>query len=425
MTQDPTVVAKTRSIQATEWLNFFLADVQSGVGPFVAAYLAADGWNPDKVGLTLTLGGLVTVLLQTPAGAVVDAAHRKRSIVGLGIIGIALGALILAYRATMLFIGFAQILIGAAGAVLGPAVAAITLGIVGLRAFDRQFGRNQSFNSAGNVVAAILLAAVGYLFGNRAIFLATIGLAAPALIALAAIHPREIDYSIARASDSNSDAPRVSHLQTLLADRVLLVFFFSAFLFHLANAAMLPQLGELLSRGNARMSAPFMSACVIVTQLVITFSAARIGKCAGAKGRKGLLLLGFVVLPIRGVLYTVTRLVPALIAIQVLDGVANAIFGVVSMLVVLDRTHGTGRFNLAQGALATTVGMGAALSNALGGELVERFGFSASFLGLAFIAVVAFVVVWLAVPETLPCGAKRWEQAPAAAVPLFDSEGQL
>lgn len=425
MQGDQNSSGKTRSIHGTEWLNFFLADVQSGVGPFVAAYLAASGWSPDRVGLALTVGGIVTVLLQTPAGAIVDTFRSKRAVLAGAIAAIGFAGLILAFRTTTLFIDLSQVLIGAAGSFLGPAVAAITLGIVGQRAFDHQFGRNQGFNSAGNVVAALLLGAVGYELGNRAIFLATIALAIPALITLGVIDPKQIDYSRARASDLDPHEDRVSRVQALLADRALLAFCFAAFLFHLANAAMLPELGELLSRGNARSAAPFMSACVIVTQLIITLTAAGIGRRAGAKGRKGLLLLGFGVLPIRGVLYTLTRSVPALIAIQLLDGVANAIFGVVSMLVVLDRTRGTGRFNLAQGALATTVGIGAALSNALGGELVERFGFNVSFLGLAFIALVALLVLLQGVPETLPRREAEQSQWTQVAVPLSSSESRL
>jgi len=399
---DVVLSRKIRSIRATEWLNFFLADVQAGVGPFVAAYLAATGWSPNKVGLALTLGGIVTVLLQTPAGAIVDVVRHKRTVLAAGIVTVALGAAILVSRTTTVSVGLSQVLIGGAGAFLGTTVAAITLGIVGQRTFDRQFGRNQSFNAAGNVASALLFAAVGYSLGNRAIFLAAIGLAIPTLIALAAIDPKQIDYGQARASSRHSHSDTVSPFRILSSDSVLLAFCVSAFLFHLANAAMLPELGELLSKGQARSAAPFMSACVIVTQIVITLSAAWIGKRAGVRGRKGLLLLGFGVLPVRGVLYALTQSASALIAIQVLDGVANAIFGVVSTLVVVDRTRGTARFNLAQGALATTVGIGAALSNAVGGELVQRFGYNASFLGLASVAALAFLVLWRAVPETLP-----------------------
>jgi MFS family permease len=180
-----------------------------------------------------------------------------------------------------------------------------------------------------------------------------------------------------------------------MEDRVLLAFLVSVFLFHLSNAAMLPELGELLSRGNARTAAPFMSACIIVTQLVIAA-----GKTAHQHGRRPLLLLGFGVLPVRGMLYTITKIPALLVAIQVLDGVANCIFVVVSILVIADLTQGTGRFNLASGAMATVQGIGAALSNTLGGVLIQRFGFNASFAGLALIGALAVCLLFWKVPET-------------------------
>ena len=150
---------------------------------------------------------------------------------------------------------------------------------------------------------------------------------------------------------------RVSVIKTLLGDRVLLIFLVCAFLFHFANAAMLPQLGEMLSHGAEATAAPFMSACIIVTQVVIMCFASAIGRYRQSAWPKALLMVGFGVLPIRAVLYTLTHNTASLIAIQILDGVANAIFGVVSILVVADRTRATGRFNLVQGSLATAVGL--------------------------------------------------------------------
>ena len=300
-------------------------------------------------------------------------------------------------------VGVAQFLIGGAGAFIGPLLAAITLGMVGKQAFDRQFGRNQAVNSAGNVFAALLLAAVSYRLGNRSIFFAAALLAEPAIFSLFRIDGSAIDYRRARGSDkvaTQQSSNSAERIRELFRDRCLVVFLGCAFLFHLANAAMLPEPGEMLSKGR-RTAVPFMSACIIVTQLVIAVSAAWIGKAASRLGRKPLLLAGFGVLPVRGVLYTLTHHAPALIGIQLLDGVANAVFGVVSILVIADCTRGTGRFNLAQGALAAMVGIGAALSNTVGGQLVQHLSFRASFLGLAAIAAVATGLLVLAFPETL------------------------
>jgi predicted MFS family arabinose efflux permease len=226
-------------------------------------------------------------------------------------------------------------------------------------------------------------------------------MAIPALISTFMIDPKQIDYNRSRGASHDGKESKVEGLMALLKDRVLLSFLATAFLFHLSNAAMLPQLGEMLTKGNAKAAAPFMSACIIVTQVVIAVGAGWVGMLAGTKGRKPLLLIGFGVLPLRGVLYTLTHSTPALIAIQTLDGVANAIFGVVSILVISDLTRGTGRFNFTSGALATMVGLGAALSTTLGGQLVQHLGFSASFLGLATVALVAVGLLWVTVPETL------------------------
>ncbi|WP_109487723.1 MFS transporter [Occallatibacter savannae] len=389
-----------RTLRALEWLNFFVADVQTGLGPFLAAYLAASGWNPARVGYALTFGGLVTVALQTPAGAVVDAARRKRLLVGVSVAVLAVGAMLLLAPLRTFTVYVAQFLIGGSAPFLAPSLAAITLGLVGTAAFDKQFGRNQAFNAAGNVVTALLVAYVSYKFGYRAIFVVPIALSAPAVFSVLAIDGKEIDYERARGSSGDAATAHTEGIGGLFRDKVLLLFLVCAFLFHLANAAMLPELGEMLAKGNPKAAAPFMSACVIVTQLVITVSATWLGKRAQTRGRKPLLLVGFGVLPIRGVLYTLARAAPALIGIQVLDGVANAIFGIVSILVIKDRTEGTGRFNLASGALATMVGIGAALSTTLGGVLVQRFGYSASFLGLAGVAVMAVGLLWVGVPET-------------------------
>jgi MFS family permease len=394
-----TLQGKQRSLRSLEWLNFFVADVQTGLGPFLAAYLASSGWRPDRVGFAMTFGGLATVVMQIPAGAVIDAVHRKRTLLAVFLGVLVAGAFLLMGNLGAVSVYSAQFLIGGSGAFLAPTVAAITLGIVGAGAFDKQFGKNQAFKSAGNVFTALLVAYVSYKFGYRAIFVPSVLLAIPAAVSLIAINPNQIDY--ARARGEVEEKCQATGLSSLLKDRVLLSFLATAFLFHLANAAMLPELGEMLSKGSPKAAAPFMSACIIVTQLVIAVTAAWIGKRAAAKGRKPLLLLGFGILPIRGVLYTLTHAAGVLIAIQTLDGVANGIFGIVSVLVVKDRTQGTGRFNMTAGLLATMVGIGAAASTTLGGVLIQHLGYRASFLGLAGIALLAFALLWFAVPETL------------------------
>jgi len=397
--------SKKRSIHALEATNFFLADVQTGLGPFLAAYLAGAGWEPGRVGMALTISGIITVVLQAPAGAIVDQLRSKRLILFLASAVLAVGAVLLSITAAPWAVYTSQVLIGGAGPFLGPTLAAVTMGIVGVTFFDHQFGKNQSFNSAGNVACALAIVGMSHWFGNRAIFITAAVLTIPTVLAIRAIKSKHIDYDLARGGaiqvDGQEVAARASVTKTLLGDRTLLVFLACAFLFHFANAAMLPQLGEMLSHGSRASAAPFMSACIIVTQVVIMCFAPAIGRFANLHGRKPLLMVGFGVLPIRALLYTLTHNTESLIAIQLLDGVANAIFGVVSILVVADRTRATGRFNLVQGSLATAVGLGAALSTTFGGKLIQHFSYRISFLSLGAIAALAFVLLWIAIPETL------------------------
>ncbi len=404
---EPAVLkAKRRSLRALEATNFFLADVQTGVGPFISAYLAAEGWKADRVGTALTVAGVVTVLLQTPAGGLIDRIRAKRAIVIVGTLVLATGALLLSFNTTPWAVYSAQVLIGASGPFLGPTLAALTMGLVGIKLFDRQFGRNQSFNAAGNIACAALIAAVSHSFGNRSIFITAALVTVPTILCVLAIRRKDIDAELARGGceRAGSSGAAKAVVSLLLRDRVLAIFLLCSFLFHLGNAAMLPQLGELLAHGSVRTAAPFMSACIVVTQVIIMLSAAGIGRMANRVGRKPLLLIGFGVLPIRGVLYTLVHASGALIAVQVLDGVANAIFGVVSILVIADRTQGTGRFNLVQGVLATAVGLGAALSTTVGGKLMMLYGYRISFLSLGAIAATAFLLVLTTVPETGPRG---------------------
>jgi len=388
------------SLRALDWLNFFLADVQTGVGPFLAIYLASYAWDEERIGLALSVGGIAGIIAQTPAGALVDQVHKKRTIIAVGVSGLSLGALLIAFLPTFWSVMSAQILIGATSSIFIPAICAISLGIVGHQMFDARQGRNQSFNSAGNVFAAVSMGLLGYFVSNRSIFFFVALCTLPTLLALSKIRADEIDYERARGARKSDDEGKPAKAAALLRDRPLLIFLICAVMFHFANAAMLPLLGEMLAKGHGRSSMMFMSACVVTTQFTITMIAAWSGRKAGSWGRKPLLMIAFGVLPIRAVLYTLTSNTVALVAIQILDGVGAGIFGVVSVLVIADLTRGSARFNVTLGAIATAVGIGAALSQAIAGAIVHHSSFNTGFLFLAAIAAAAFGVLYFFMPET-------------------------
>ncbi len=388
------------TLRGLDWLNFLLADVRTGVGPFLAIYLAGYKWDEERVGLALTVGGIAGILTQTPAGALVDSLRSKRALVGVGVAALAAGALLIALFPSFWTLMGAQVLIGGTSSVFIPAICAMSLGIVGHAAFDTRQGRNQTFNSAGNVTAAVLMGLLGYFVSNRSIFFFVVVLAVPTILILLLIRPAEIDYELARGATDRKKGGKAESVWVLFRDRPLVIFLVCAVMFHFANAAMLPLLGELLAKGQGRSSMLFMSACVVTTQFVITLLSSWSGRKAGTWGRKPLLLIAFGVLPIRGVLYTLTSNTELLVAIQVLDGIGAGIFGVVSVLVIADLTRGTGRFNLTLGAITTAVGIGASLSQVIAGGIVHRVGSHAGFLFLAAVASAAFAILYFFMPET-------------------------
>jgi predicted MFS family arabinose efflux permease len=392
--------ASRRTLLGIDWLNFLLADVQTGVGPFVAIYLAGYQWNEERVGLALTIGGIAGILTQTPAGALVDAVRSKRGLVAVAVAALAAGAMAVALFPTFWPVLAAQVLIGGTSSVFIPAICAMSLGIVGRAAFDARQGRNQTFNSAGNVTAAVSMGLLGYLVSNRSVFFFVACAAVPTILVLLLIEPSEIDHELARGAKEGEKAQAAESVWVLFRDRRLVVFLVCAVMFHFANAAMLPLLGELLAKGRGRSSMLFMSACVVTTQLVVTLISAWAGRKARAWGRKPLLMIAFAVLPVRGVLYTLTANTGLLVAIQVLDGVGAGIFGVVSVLVIADLTRGTGRFNLTLGAITTAVGIGASLSQVIAGGIVHRIGSHAGFLFLSAVALTAFCILYFFMPET-------------------------
>ena len=388
------------TLRGLDWLNFLLADVRTGVGPFLAIYLAGYKWDEERVGLALTVGGIAGILTQTPAGALVDFLRSKRALVAVGVAALAAGALLIALFPSFWPLMGAQVLIGGTSSIFIPAICAMSLGIVGHAAFDTRQGRNQTFNSAGNVTAAVLMGLLGYLVSNRSIFLFVVALSVPTILILFLIRPAEIDYEVARGANDGEKGGKAESVWVLFRDRPLVIFLVCAVMFHFANAAMLPLLGELLAKGQGRSSMLFMSACVVTTQFVITLLSSWSGRKAGTWGRKPLLLIAFGVLPIRGILYTLTSNTELLVAIQVLDGIGAGIFGVVSVLVIADLTRGTGRFNLTLGAITTAVGIGASLSQVIAGGIVHRVGSHAGFLFLAAVASAAFAILYFLMPET-------------------------
>lgn len=396
-------------------VNFFLADVRDGLGPYLAIYLlAVHQWEPASIGLVMTLAGVAALAAQTPAGALIDRARSKRAIIAIAALVVTGSCLLLPFVTSFSLVALTQAISAVAASVFAPAICAISLGITGPRAFTRRTGRNETFNHAGNACAALLAGGFAYLFGPVAVFYLMAVMALGSVVAVTFISAGAIDHELARGFDP-ADAghgKQPSGWSVLLTNKPLLVFAICCALFHLANAAMLPLVSQKLAQVNLQMATPLTSACIVAAQLVMVPVAWLVGAKADAWGRKPLLLAGFLILPLRGALYTVSNDPYWLVAVQLLDGVGAGIFGALFPVVVKDLTKGTGHFNISLGALTTVFGLGAAFSNGLAGIVVQEAGYSAAFLTLAGVATVALVLLVVGMPETLPTAGEEAVLAP-------------
>ncbi|WP_213736492.1 MFS transporter [Bradyrhizobium sp. dw_411] len=401
VTPEPAPTPSRASLRGLDWFIFFLADVQTGFGPFVAVYLTTQKWTQVEIGFVLSIGGIVALIGQMPGGAIVDAAKSERLVAGLAVAAIGVSALGYVVWPILPIVIAAATLHAAASCVLGPAIAAISLGLVGPLAIGERFGRNARFASLGNGVAAAVMGTCGYLLSSGSVFIVTFLLAIPTLLALARIREREIDPARAHglAPRETPDAKATSVFD-LVRQRPLLIFAASILLLQLANGAMLPLMAGVVTTRSSRWAPVLIAACIIVPQAIVALSSPSVGRKAQQWGRRPLLLMGFAALAIRGVLFATVRDPYLLVAVQVFDGVTAAVFSVMIPLIVADVAFGSGHFNFAQGIVGTATGIGASLSTVLAGYVSDEFGSSVAFSGLAAVAATGLALIWFVMPET-------------------------
>ncbi|KAB1073408.1 MFS transporter [Methylobacterium planeticum] len=396
----PTISRASR--RGLDAFAFFVANLQTGFGPFLAVYFTQAKWTQSDIGFALTVGSLVSLLGQVPGGAFVDAVRSKRFAAGVAVAAISASAFALAVWPNFLIVLLAMAAHSAASCVLTPAIAAISIGLVGHARAGERLGRNASFQALGNALAAAGMGACGYYLSNDAVFYLTATLVVPTLMALSSIRPGEIrDVSAPSPGPGEAAAPAGgSGLRALATNRALLCFAACMVLFFLANAALLPLVGSVLTLRASETATALIAACIMVPQGVLAVCAPAFGRAAERWGRRPMLLVGFAALPVRALLFAYTDSPTLLVAIQVFDGISAAVLGVMVPLVVSDVTRGTGRFNLALGAVGTAMGIGAALSTSLAGIMADRLGSHTAFLGLAVVGLAAFGLLALIMPET-------------------------
>ena len=399
-TSDVPVGVSHRSQVGLDWFAFFVADIQTGWGPFVAAYLTSVAWTQLDIGLILTIGTMATFALQVPAGALVDWLPAKRFLAGLAVVSISGSALLLALWPIFPTVVIAKVLHATASCLLGPTIAAISLGLVGHHLLSIRLGRNARFLSLGNAIAAGVMGALGYYFSNRAIFLFTAALCIPTFIALARIRARDIDPELARGGGGARERRAATVARAVIRNRPLVIFAGAVLLFQFANAAVLPTIASLLTTRVPETATLILSIGILAPQFVVAAIAPWVGRQAETWGRRPFLLLCLAALAIRCGTFAVTAEPVLFVLVQLLDGLSAASLGVLVPLVLADVTRGSGHFNLAQGTVGAAVGIGASLSTTIAGYIGDHFGSASVFVFLAGVAVSGAVLVVALMPET-------------------------
>ncbi|ORW28076.1 MFS transporter [Mycobacterium paraense] len=387
----PTVSKRDRV--ALYAVNFFMADMEAGMGPFLGVLLQSRGWSTGTIGAVITLGAVVGMLAVTPAGALVDATSHKRAcaiVVGLGAVA---GAAVILTSQHFWVIAGAQAVMCISGATIAPAMIGITLGVVGQTRFTGQNGRNQAFNHAGNMTGAAIAGLLGWQFGYAAVFWLAAGFAAVTVVAALAIPAGHIDHHLARGETLATDQSRIKSLRVLLRCRPLLAVAAAVMLFHLGNAAMLPLYGLAVVARNGN---PFITVAgtVVIAQAVMVPASLAAMRIAEVRGYWPAILIAFTALPARALIASHVITSWGVIPVQVLDGVGAGILSVAVPGLVARILNGTGHINVGQGAVMAAQGLGGALSPVLGGFAAQTMGFANSFTMLGGISLGS-LIIWL------------------------------
>ena len=390
-----------RSLRGLDWLNFFVANFQTGFGPFISVYLTGVGWTQGAIGTALSAGTVAGMVSQVPGGILVDAVRSKRAAAAAAIVAIMASALAIALWPALLPIALAEILHAFASSVLGPAIAALSLALVGHGGLGERLGRNTRYLAIGNAFAAGLMGTFGYYVGERAVFLLTAALGIPALAAIEMIGNEDLARAKTYPAAGSASKPENSGWSwQFLRDRRLLAYAACASLFQLANAAMLPIVAGMITKRAGSEASLVIAACIVAPQAVTAAISPWAGRAAEGWGRRPILLLGFAALPIRGVLFAGIADPYLMVLIQLLDGLSAAALGVLTPLIVADITRHTGGYTTALGVVGLAIGGGATLSTVAAGFVADHFGGEATFLGLAAIGLCATLLVAIVMPET-------------------------
>lgn len=413
------------------WLNFFVADVRDGLGPFLGVFLVQNGFGEADVGLISTASHIAALTLGVPCGILVDKSTHKKQLIAFFIALIVLACTLNYFFASFIFTLFAQVFAALSGVFLAPAFAALTLGIMGQHRYAAQCAKNEAYKHAGTVFGAGLGFIFALHFGIASIFVITAALGAVSLAVLKLIKQDDIDDSVACGEIKAHESTKI---WALLCDKRVLYLGVVMFCFHLSNAAMLPLLSQRAYAVGIDASGAYAAATIIIAQSTMILVAFVCGRLiSGEKGTNSqnstpnsknsrnleqnstqnsrqnpqnsnnklafkvyfwLFFACFFALIIRGAVAANFANLPAMICVQVLDGVGAGVSGVIVPVIVAFMLRGSGHINAGLAFVLTCGGLGAALSNGVGGYFAQFHGYFAAYAFLGGVAACG-LILWV------------------------------
>ena len=410
--EDDGTADAVRPRRGLQSLNFFMADMQGGIGPFLGVFLQQRGWATGPIGTVMTVGGVAGMLMTAPAGAFIDHTTRKRLVVIItGICTVAASFLILLSQSGLV-VTVSQVATAIAGAAIGPAVTGMTLGIVRQQGFNAQNGRNQAWNHAGNMVGAGLSGWLGWKFGMPAIFYLAAAFGVLAIASVLLIPERAIDHDAARGLEKGEGGDggggKAEGFRVLLHKKPMLILATALACFHLGNGAMLPLYTLAVVGAGKGNPALFTATTVVVAQAVMIVTSLIAMRVAAGRGFWLVMLISFAALPLRGLIAGSVIQHWGVWPVQALDGIGAGLQSVAVPGLVACLLNGTGRVNVGQGAVMTVQGLAASLSPAIGAWLAELLGYRVAFFILGGFALGS-LALWIGFAGTLrsACAGQR------------------
>ena len=490
------------------WLNFFVADVRDGLGPFLGVFLLQNGFGEAQVGLISTISHIIALALGVPCGILVDKTTRKKECIAFFVALIVLFCSLNYFFPSFVFTLIAQCLVALSGVFLAPAFAALTLGIIGVKHYPLQCARNEAYKHAGTAFGAALSFVLALHFGIASVFVITALLGGCSLVVLGLIRSECIDDFTARGEIRESAnyaeqngagqegakqnvarqrvVGKVVSIWALFADKRVVFLSAIMFCFHLSNAAMLPLLSQRAQKLGIDSSGAYAAATILIAQsamILVAFACGRallrnqadnVGENLAKENITGenvasenltvkslvagnqshaqshtedknssqntaqntlsnltqstpqnqapnatqnlpqnplttqpqrhnnsefklyfwLFFACFFALIIRGGIAANFAGIGGMIFTQILDGVGAGVSGVIVPVIVAFMLRGSGHINAGLALVLTCGGLGAALSNGIGGYFAQFYGYLYAYLFLG--AVAGFgLLLWL------------------------------